>query len=385
MKKVIILLLISIAVASCTEKSVKISIENPSDFDRLEDIVEFCIDSLNKDLPLASDKQYLVVNGRGDTLVTQQTYDGKLIFQPQLKAHEVDQFIIVTGNRKEFETKTYAHSQPQRKDDFNWENDKVGFRYYAKELKQYDGPSNGLDLWYKRTNKIVVDEWYQKAYTDKISFHEDHGEGCDPYAVGRTLGAGSIAPFIDGTLVLNENFDSVEIYDNGPLRTTFKLTYPSMEINGESISDSKVISLDAGSQLTKIEQSFGNKAPMTVAVGFVKRDSKDDAVLYNTGDNYFVYQEPVMEPFGQIFLGAIIPQGIDSVLVNSYQYTNPVNKNTFNLSNVIATTTAKPETVLTYYTGFGWNKFGFANVAEFEKYMKEYTSGLNTPFIIKKK
>lgn len=383
MKQSIIILLSTIGLMSCSQNELKISVANPSSFDRQEGLVEISIDSLKQYFAIGENSTYFVLNNVGDTLVSQITYDDKLIFQSGLKANESATFTIVTDAAKTFETKVHAQSQPKRKDDFHWENDKVGFRYYGKELKKYDGPSNGLDLWYKRTDKIVVDEWYQKALASIASFHEDHGEGCDPYAVGRSLGAGSIAPWIDGKLVLNENFDTVEILDNGPLRTTFKLIYPSMEINGETVSESKIISLDAGSQLTKIEQSFGNARAMTVAAGFVKRDSPDDATIYTTENDYFVYQEPVMEPFGQIFLGLIIPQGIDSVFVNSYEYTNPVNNKKFNLANTIATTVAEPQKTLTYYTGFGWNKFSFETAQDFETYMDRYSQSLKAPFIIK--
>ncbi len=117
-------------------------------------------------------------------------------------------------------------------DDFVWENDRVAFRAYGPALVAKDGPSTGFDAWYKRTSKLVVDEWYADELGGIKKYHDDHGEGMDDYSVGPTLGLGAPAAYVDGVIWKNKNFASYEVLENGPLRTTFRLIYDDLDVDG---------------------------------------------------------------------------------------------------------------------------------------------------------
>lgn len=366
-----------ILLVSCTSKGDSISVEvsNPSSFDRFGEIIELNISDLST-LKTDSLKSYLVYEKSGKLLSSQVTYDSKLLFLADVKANTTTEFTIKIGERQEYMPKVFGRYYPERKDDFSWENDRVGFRLYGHSLKEIQAPTNGMDLWYKRTSELVLDKWYADDLSGKASYHEDHGEGCDPYAVGSTLGAGTIAPYVDGSLIRNENYESYEILDNGPLRFTFRLNYPDLKISDTlSVKDEKTILLDAGSQLTKIIQDYGNIS-LSVAAGIVKRLTNRDSLIVSDSHNYLIYQEPHDEKNGQIYLSLVFPDKFDHSTIDSYQLDGKEYQHT------LAVKEYKGEPI-TYYTGFGWNKFGFARISDFEKYIQEFDQKLEQPLIIK--
>lgn len=376
-------LLLFIFLTSCSIQSrvVTLTVENPTDSDRTEDVLEVSLDNIRSQLSL-SDSCFLVVKDENAAILpSQQTYDGKLILQAGVKAQSKRTYTISVSEKQNFISKVFGRHYPERAGDFAWENDRVGFRFYGKELKEIQAPTSGLDLWYKRTDKLILDKWYADNQSGKASYHDDHGEGCDPYAVGQTLGGGSAAILANDILRLNENFESFEVLENGPLRVTFKLSYPALIVDGTGVGETRIISLDAGSQLTKVIQEYETDKEPAVGVGFPKR-ARGDSVLYTKGSDYFVYQEPADERNGQIYLGIIIPQGIEDVSVSSQTKVGNSEKILNNLPNIIATTKYKKEARLVYYTGFGWSKSGFKNLASFQDYIKHYSRALQEPLRI---
>ncbi len=378
-KNIILVLFAIVFLASCSsKKEMQVTIENPSGFDRLTEVVEIPIDSIKDKVVLKDSAVYVVKNSAGEIIPSQVTYDRKLIFQADVKANESKTFIITTDTAQIYPAKTFGRLVSERKDDFAWENDRVAFRTYGQALMATDGPSNGLDIWYKRTNNLVIDKWYEADLTGKASYHNDNGEGLDDYKVGRSLGAGAMAPYVNDKLWLNENFVSEEILDNGPLRTTFKLAYKDIDMDGKKIGESRTFSIDAGSQLTKVVQAYSVDAPLQVAAGIVKRES-GDSIIAAVDKGYIIYAEPKTEKVEGVYTSLLFPEGINNSVVNTYE----VGKNKY--SHVLAVTTQQPRKAITYYTGYGWAKFGFPTVGDFEKYIQNFSEGLKHPLVIKYK
>ena len=301
-----------------------ISVENPSDFERSE-LIEIPTDKLME--PPAG-KVYIVANQQGEIIPSQITFDGKLIFQTVIKPKETLSYTIKTGIQPTFLPKVYGRFITERKDDFAWENDRVAFRIYGPALIATDGPSNGMDLWSKRTTDLIIDKRSKYDPAGVQSYHDDHGEGLDDYKVGRTLGGGMMAPFKNDTLTLNENFAGQEILENGPLRTTFRLTYKDITVDGKTFSESRTFSIDAGSQLTKVIQEYGTGDTLTVAAGLVKRAEDDQAYTEYTenGTAAVIYEEPENEKAGKVFVGMVFPAGLERVISNTYTITNSKSK-----------------------------------------------------------
>ncbi|MDU1892987.1 MAG: DUF4861 domain-containing protein [Dysgonomonas sp.] len=376
MKKIVALICTVLLLISCSKKSneLVVTVENSSDFDRVDELVEIALDSIRSKVTLTDTLSYIVLDNEGKEIPSQVTYDRKLIFQSGLKAKETKEFKITTGIPEQYASKTYGRFIKERKDDFAWENDRVAFRIYGEALIASDGPSNGIDAWYKRTPNLIIDKWYQNDLSGTASYHEDHGEGLDDYKVGRSLGAGAMAPYVNDKLWLNENFVNEEVLENGPLRTSFKLTYKDINVDGKSYAESRTISIDAGSQLSKIIQAYTIKEPMQVAAGIVKREKSDSII---STDKYIVYAEPKSAKVDDVYLALVFPNGIEKTVIDTY------NVQTNSYSHVLGITTQQPKIPVTYYSGYGWSKYGFADLASFEKYVKDFSKALATPFSIK--
>ncbi|PXV65464.1 uncharacterized protein DUF4861 [Dysgonomonas alginatilytica] len=383
MKRVIYLLFAAVLLASCNSKpkEMAVTVENPSDFDRTTDLVELSLDGVKAKVTLAEGQAYVVKNAKGEIIPSQVTYDGKLVFQSGVKAKETVTFTVSAGEKQEFKAQTYGRFITERKDDFAWENDRVAFRIYGPALIASDGPSNGLDIWYKRTNDMIIDKWYKDELSGTASYHEDRGEGLDDYKVGRSLGAGAMAPFVNGKLWLNENFASQELLENGPLRTTLKLTYKDLDVDGKAYSETRTFSIDAGSQFSKVVQEYGVAEDMTVAAGIVKRPA-NDTIIVSPEKDYIIYREP-SEKAGPVYLGLVFPAGIDSMVVDTYKVANAKTKKDDAYSHVLAVATYKANQPIVYYTGYGWSKFGFADEAAFQTYTSNFSKGLKQPLVVK--
>lgn len=383
MKKLVFFIFAVCLFVSCAKNAneLKVTVSNPSDFDRTTEIVEVDLSKIESGVKLAENQVYIVKNSKQEIVPSQITSDKKLIFQSGVKAGETAVFVVSAGEMQDFKAQTFGRFITERKDDFAWENDRVAFRIYGPALIATDGPSNGLDLWYKRTPDMIIDKWYKNDLAGVESYHDDHGEGLDDYKVGRTLGAGVMAPYADNKLWLNENFASQELIDNGPLRTTFKLTYKDINVAGKSFSESRTFSIDAGSQLTKVTQEYGTDSEIPVAAGIVKRPS-GDSVIVSPNKDYIVYKEPKSEKAEGIYVALVFPQTFNNSVVDTYKLKNDKTKKEDAYSHVLAVTAYKPNTPIIYYTGYGWNKYGFSDEAEFVKYVENFVKSVNQPLTV---
>lgn len=355
---------------SCNSKQFVIRVNNPSGFDRTAQTIEIPLHDVKLKLGKFDFHKLEVINEQYVLIPYQITYDGKLLFQIDIQAEDSRFIRLKRKTNIRFKSKTYARFIEERKDDFAWENDKVAFRIYGPALKPVDGPSNGIDCWYKRTSTLIIDKWYENDLSGKASYHEDHGEGLDDYKVGRSLGAGGMAPFMNDSLWLNENFVSQEVLDNGPIRSTFKLVYNDLDVNGKKYAETRTISIDAGSQLTKITQSYEDvSGTITVAAGLVKREGSDSVVAK---DNYVIYAEPYSDKVENVFLALLFPNGYKTTTVNTYKVGNT------SYSHVMAVCDCNG--TVTYYAGYGWSKAGvFTDIAAFEKYISKFSQSLKVP------
>lgn len=345
-------------------------IKNTSDVDQTERLVEIPLQKIKVDK-----RQLQVMDAKGVEQLSQITSDNTLLFQAKVGAGKCEVYYISDQGKSDQSTvKVYGRYFTERYGDFAWENDRVGFRLYGSPLEKVQAPTNGIDLWLKRTERMVLEDWYANDLSKKASYHIDHGEGCDPYGVGPTLGAGAIAPYINDEILRNTNHTGYRIIDNGPLRIKFEIAYPNLEIEGRSIPDSKIITLDAGSYYTKVEQNYGGNK-LDVAVGVVKRTG--DSSLYVSEDGKFmVYEEPEMPKDGQVYVGVIFPKG--KMVAKQDHYT--IGKSDFRHN--LATTTASKKGFV-YYTGFGWSKSNHPTLNDFVTYTKNFVEALESPLKIK--
>jgi hypothetical protein len=288
----------------------------------------------------------------------------QLLVQVSFAPETTKEISIKSGIPEAFKTKTFGRMVPERKDDFAWENDKIAFRMYGPALEATGEISNGIDVWVKSTSEMIVDKWYKLD-----DYHVDHGEGLDYYKVGPTLGAGGIAPYSGGKLFYSKNWAACKVISTGNLRTVFELSYAPWLLNGKEITETKRITLNAGSHLNQVDVTYKTKNPDTVSVamGILKRSGKGVAVL-NENAGYISYWEPSNMQFGTTGVGLVVTENTGmSVSENQLVvFSNTQNNKLFR-----------------YYQGACWDKAGeFVNDQSWEKYLKEFALKLRTPLRI---
>ncbi|SFC00764.1 protein of unknown function [Parapedobacter composti] len=273
---------------------------------------------------------------------------------------------VEPGEPAPVKARTFARYVPERFDDFAWENDMVAFRMYGKALEGRPDDAQGLDLWSKRTADLVIDKWY--AHGD---YHTDHGEGMDYYSVGQTLGAGDIAPLVDGQLAYAKHYRTYEILDNGPLRTTFRLDYEPWKAGDKTVSVSKLYSLDAGAQLNRVEVTYkvDGDGRVPVAVGIARRNG-EGALLKDPGTGVRGYWEPEHPEHGVTGVGIVLEDDtFESDIDEPTQY--------------LAVLTAENEQPIVYYNGGAWNRAGrFSTADEWFDYLKTHREKLAAPLMV---
>jgi len=287
-----------------------------------------------------------------------------LLIQASIAPNSSLKVVIKKGTPKAFNTKTFGRMVPERKDDFAWENDKIAFRMYGPALQATGEISNGIDVWVKSTSNLIIDKWYKLD-----DYHRNHGEGLDYYKVGRTLGAGGIAPYADGKLCYSKNWSGYKILNSGPLRIVFELRYEPWLINGKEITEIKRITLNAGSQLNLIEVTYQTKEQDTipVAVGIINHPGKSIVEL-NEKFGYLSYIEPTNKEFGTTGVGIIVPDYQEMTLIDNH----------FAVLGKIPSNHS-----FRYYQGACWDQSkDFRNIMNWGKYLSAFSLKLQNPLKI---
>ena len=209
----------------------------------------------------------------------------ELIFQADFAPRETRRFTLSVGERRiarKDEYRAYGRFNRERRDDFAWENDRVAHRMYGAALetwKQEPLTSSGLDVWVKRTPRLIINDWYMVD-----DYHRDTGEGADLYSVGRTRGCGGSGLWVDGKLYSAANFRNSRVLANGPLRVMFELMYEPFEAAGSKVTEMKRITLDAGHHLNRVEiVSEGGPPNAALAAGIRKNPGSLEQTTRDAG------------------------------------------------------------------------------------------------------
>jgi len=338
-----------------------IQITNPSDFSRNE-VVSIPVSDLRAFLKKTKESD-LRIKDENNKLITIQwiDYNGdkkndELLFFAKLDANATKTYTVVSDPKNpvpESKLSTYSRLVPERVDDYAWENDKVAFRVYGPKgqkeaLEGVKGStlSSGVDIWFKRTDQPVINKWYKGYLTDPMYYHKDtRGEGYDPYPVGDSRGTGGTGIWIGDELQVSKNFISSKTIAEGPLRTVFELQY--FPYSDFKVKETKIISLDLGSNFSKFESTFESHTPApnyTVGISLHKNEGE---TKLNDRAGYYLHWEKIDDAF--------VGEGI-VVNPNIVQKSFAHRTETPDQSNLLVLTT--PQKKLTYYAGFAWEKSG---------------------------
>ncbi len=356
----------ALLLSACCSPKLKVEISNPSEIDRHHETVEIAWSELEM-RGFAPDR--IVLFSGEEELVSQVTFDSEnnpqaLIFQCEVPAGESRRFRICEGEPAVYPAKAYGRYVPERLDDYAWENDKVAYRAYGPALESAPGEmlsTPGFDCWVKSVDTLVIDGRYKRG-----NYHHNYGDGMDCYKVGRTLGAGASAPYIDGKLCLSGNYVTWQRLDNGPIRTTVKLTYAPFAVGEQQVSLTKYISLDAHSHFNRIENLYeGNFTTLPVAAGFVRHDVK----ALTTTDEWLAFEEAASdskhpEEDGDLFFGVILPGAEFRAEAAGH---------------AIAIAEVERSTSMVYYAGSAWSLGDVKDMRQWMEVIEEAAAAVSNP------
>lgn len=292
-----------------------------------------------------------------------------LIFQADFQPGETKTFVITAGKKREYTKEdfhAYGRFVRERFDDFAWENDRIAHRTYGKALITWKGEpltSSAIDIWSKRTPKLVINDWYMVD-----NYHNDLGEGVDAYSAGPTRGCGGSGIWANGQLYVPKNFVDSRVLTNGPIRVMFELIYEPFEVSGAQVSQVLRVSLDGGSQLNHFETFYRRESgsePLAVAIGLKK--VKDEQKEFKGDRGWLTIWEPMEKNLGM--------QGL-AVVVNQ----NEVDKlGEDKLNNLVL---LKPSNTVpvSYWAGFAWDRAGkIPSAAAWNRYVDEFAEARRSP------
>lgn len=373
MNKLFIVTILWLALASCAkEQQMTVTVKNTTDLNRDKETVELCWKGVAEKLQGITPENVVVYDAAGQEIPSQVIYRGgevpvALIFQATVAPNAEVIYQVKQGQRAEYPQQAYGRYVPERMDDYAWENNLVGHRMYGPALEATGEISNGIDTWVKRTDELLINEWYKTG-----DYHKDHGKGMDCYKVGRTLGSGAMAPYAEGQFVLGNNYIAQKTLDNGPVRISFQLDYAPYAVGNTEVKETRTISLDANNRFNKIQEVYeGAGEGMEVAAGIVTRpepsDTLRDATLGIMG-----YWEPQNndngDNNGHIGIGVIFPEGAKKILSEN--------------GHIFAVADYKAGEPYVYYMGTAWSKGGVESADAWFELLNQERTKLKNPLVV---
>ncbi|MDD3321299.1 MAG: DUF4861 family protein [Paludibacter sp.] len=375
MKKTGFLLFASLLFISGVYAKKSIVISNSLNFDRNAEMVEIKTCALKADFKT---KSYVLKNEKNQEVPYQLISTDKnkqiLILQADVKANSSSTYTLTEGKPAVVNAKTFAGFIPERLDDFAWENDIAAYRMFGPALA-VEKPSNGVDFWAKRTDKLVVKQRYKDELENGITYHVDNGNGLDFYKVAHTFGCGGIAPYASDKLWVGDYYNHYKVYENGPLRSVFSLIYDSVKVDNEFYKEIFTVTVDAGSIMNKAEVKYIGKGNniSSLATGIFLHDVKDN-LKTDLANGTIAYAENAVSnaglPSGRNYVGVFAPQ---KNVIESKEMDN----------NALLLSSYKTGKIFTYYFGGGWSKWHFPTDNDWFEAVKNFSLAKNNPLKVK--
>lgn len=385
-------------------ESVTVTIANPLAIERTGEMVEIPVNDIYTQLNLSDTALFVIYDEKAQEVPYQLTYDEKVIFPVSVASNASVNYTVQQGTPSMVNAVVYGRCYPERLDDIAWENDRAAYRAYGPALQKSGEKAYGYDVFTKSVEDLVVEERYameldsvarkeikvlreagKKDEADSllraISYHIDHGNGMDCYAVGPTLGGGTAALMPDSVITYPYCYKDYEILDNGPLRFTVKLVFnPLVVKNDSNVVETRIIQLDKGSQLNKTTVSYEYLTQSTpVAVGLVIHAANPEGYTCDAAEGYISYADPTTDATagnGIVYVGAVFPAPVQTV---TQWFEKPIGDA---LGHVLGISTYEPGDDFVYYWGSGWSKYGFEKAENWTNYLQDYAVRVRNPLVV---
>jgi hypothetical protein len=260
----------------------------------------------------------------------------------------------------------FGRAVPERKDDFAWENQVVAYRIYGPALETTGEISSGIDVWSKRVPNFVVNSFYRQdheaavTHNSAFSYHKDNGVGLDSYDVGKTRGCGGTGVWTGDKLVVSKNYTAIRVISSGPIRFAFEISYAPWLANGKFVTETKRVSLDAGSHLNKIVSTytFDGDQPIQLAAGVAIHDGADVAIP--TGENIAaVWDTPQDASAGRIATGLVTLSAEHAKTITA-------------VNHALMIVQRRSGESFTYFAGAAWSKADMPTQTDWNSYLDNF-------------
>jgi len=263
-----------------------------------------------------------------------------------------------------------------------WENDKVGFRIYMDQR-------NTKDIWGKTTADMMMDT---VGVNPEVIYHHLAPWGMDILAVGKSLGAGSLAMHVPvtgkaDTLVRlgGKNMGKVvyrKIAD-GPVRAVFQMEYPEWNVlgDGKLTSLTEQVSIWGGQYFYESRITLKN-APKgaNIVTGIVNLKSNNSFQISNKNARMLYTFDQQSENNDYLGMAVLLNQK-DLVSFGKTPNANSEVLNTYTVS--MKTPGLKQATIFRFYSCWEHSDPIFATASGFKQYLVDESKTYNSPVVIK--
>ena len=319
-----------------------------------------------------------------------------IIFASVMKLRTTISFFMLIAVTLAHAQKSWVYGRvfPEHAQDLSFENDRVGFRLYGPESQEKNENLYGYDIFAKRVPNLILNKWYANQFNpvfwgrigelkkqgrkaeanalqDSITYHLDHGEGADFYAVGPTLGAGTSALLDGDRIVYPYCYKTVEILQNGPYVFKAHLAFTPFSIGADkNVVEHRILELKKGSQLCKCTVWYeGLTHDATIVTGIVMHKPSTEFFI-DEKKRFMSYNEPTQSPEagnGIIYIGVKFEKTPEKI--EKQMFEKPKGQA---VGHLLAFSRIDAGEKFTYFFGFGWSKYGFESEKEWIKYLKKY-------------
>ncbi len=396
--KAFVFLFLALLLALDGSAKVVLTATNPSTVQRQE-VVAWDAREVWRKLGVEQGSPLIIKNPYAQTVTYQVTHNYRLLLDVSVRPGGTATFTVEAGNQSEFKSYVEGKYYAWRMDDITWENDIAAYRVYGPALQRSGEQAYGIDVWLKSTKELDVDHRYRVTWQSNIdkaffrsignqegvdfvdratSFHLDHGQGLDCYNVGPSLGCGTPAIMLGDSIVMPYCYQDYKILDNGPLEFCLELTYPTVEIAGQQVTEHRIISLAKGSNFNRMTVWYdGFSKPIDVAGGFVVHTADPNDLTL--GKTYIAYNDPTDSASKhnfQIYVAALFPNGdVQTRLVkDKYHQRQGIYGNAVGVKRDV-----KPGQPFTYWFGASWCQSGTPDSDFWQLQIQRFEQNLKLP------
>jgi unsaturated rhamnogalacturonyl hydrolase len=185
--------------------------------------------------------------------------------------------------------------------------------------------------------------------------------------VGLTRGCGGTAIESGGKFFVSKNYTNAEILANGPIRLQFRLHYAAWPAAGIDVSEEKIITLDAGTHMNRIQSTFSSEGVPSVHAGIGLATHARAEISENRQEGILSVWEPLTDSSaGMDGTGIVLSAGVTDTVARGD-------------GNIYFLLNARANVPIVYFAGAGWSKSDIRDQDAWRRYLRDFSIDLQRP------